>query len=769
VASTERDPLSSRTADAPRSAAGSEHEETRADDGDALSPKTHEVRLALGIGPRGLGLELAGDAWLGPIWVTEIQTSLPGLTFPLDVSGGVSRFRHRRGRVERLVVEVPMEALAGHVATAAAGVLSPTRPRIAWRMVDGGVEFLLYAEEEPTSEGLGPAMLAFRWTVAAVEEHVVVTVSHARGAQLREPATRLAIAATRQALRAACPGRASGASFRLEHVAEQVARALFPLAGARAPYCEATRPVRIYPAGEVWRLEAERDGVTPTPHADAQRIRLAAEALQPVDHAWLERDEARARDRLLALLGRTPRWADALLRLAELDAFHAEDRAEIARAALEGAMSELPVGELAGNLFQRCMDPSAARAAWLTAAHLEAFAPLRAALLLRVASTLTGQAKHAQLEEAVATCPALVAGHWALLRCALEQASEPRVIRAATEHLEALSRGTHGRFTMLMRLGAVFASTPDLATSYFERALRYAPRSFEAQIGLGRALLALGKHGRGLDLLARARERMDAEGLPHDDLTCELADALAPYDRALAVLHLNRIPDTSVYAARARYLEATLRMQQGDDAAASQGFARMRELLRRSSTTTEGEARDEQLRWLRCAEDFEASRNPDAARLLRDLGAELRLVWGVRVDAALAPPEQASASAGAADGAVHSPPPPALELARAPELDSAAFDEAQLEERIATLTRMLQADPDADEVVDELSELLARAGRGLELLALLSARIEDAPADKRGRYLPKQREVLLRLEQEARGEGNHSVADLYRDAREALG
>jgi hypothetical protein len=71
-------------------------------------------------------------------------------------------------------------------------------------------------------------------------------------------------------------------------------------------------------------------------------------------------------------------------------------------------------------------------------------------------------------------------------------------------------------------------------------------------------------------------------------------------------------------------------------------------------------------------------------------------------------------------------------------------------------------------VVDELAGHLVRLGRSLELLALLSARLEDAPPERRAQLLPAQRDVLARLEADARAAGRESEASLFRDARLAL-
>jgi thioredoxin-like negative regulator of GroEL len=93
-------------------------------------------------------------------------------------------------------------------------------------------------------------------------------------------------------------------------------------------------------------------------------------------------------------------------------------------------------------------------------------------------------------------------------------------------------------------------------------------------------------------------------------------------------------------------------------------------------------------------------------------------------------------------------------------------DEAEL--RADELTRKLQSDPSNRAVADELATLLARLGRSMELLALLSARLEEASPEERARLLPGQRAVLDRLAREADLAGKPDEASLFRDALAAL-
>jgi hypothetical protein len=61
----------------------------------------------------------------------------------------------------------------------------------------------------------------------------------------------------------------------------------------------------------------------------------------------------------------------------------------------------------------------------------------------------------------------------------------------------------------------------------------------------------------------------------------------------------------------------------------------------------------------------------------------------------------------------------------------------------------------------ELAAVLERLGRDLDLLALLSARMDEGDDDTRFEVAPLRREVLLRLARTARNEGRASEAELY--------
>jgi hypothetical protein len=286
---------------------------------------------------------------------------------------------------------------------------------------------------------------------------------------------------------------------------------------------------------------------------------------------------------------------------------------------------------------------------------------------------------------------------------------------------------------------------------------------------LGAAIAAEGRAARGATLLARAiemaGERMPP--LPSAWMELELARVLGDRlgDRPAAVARLRAIPDETAEAVEARGLEGRYRATLGDLAGASLAFARLRERAGHDAGATA---------WLDEAARFEEGRGELALAQVH-LAAALAIAPrnGELEDRYRAVSERIARAAGVR-AAVEIPAPPAIDVAMpmAAPADVAAEPEAvptaeEDEVRVETLTRILQGDPTNDSVVDELTVRLTRLGRSLDLLALLSARLEDAPAERRAELLPRHREVLERLEAEARAAGRDGEADLFRMARDA--
>jgi hypothetical protein len=106
------------------------------------------------------------------------------------------------------------------------------------------------------------------------------------------------------------------------------------------------------------------------------------------------------------------------------------------------------------------------------------------------------------------------------------------------------------------------------------------------------------------------------------------------------------------------------------------------------------------------------------------------------------------------------PVPNSVTLAegQAPLARAFGVDDEHLAERLAD---RLRADPTDQGVAMALADVLERLGRDLDLLALLSARLEGGDEPVRQEVAPRRRDVLVRLARRARAEGRDSEAELY--------
>lgn len=58
-----------------------------------------------------LGLELREPVEIGPLVVENLVLAFENLRFPLDLSGGVPVFRHRRGQLQRILFSLDLSRL----------------------------------------------------------------------------------------------------------------------------------------------------------------------------------------------------------------------------------------------------------------------------------------------------------------------------------------------------------------------------------------------------------------------------------------------------------------------------------------------------------------------------------------------------------------------------------------------------------------------------------------------------------------------------------
>lgn len=730
------------------------------------------LRLAVTRG--GLGLELDGPIPLGPLSVLEMTIALVGLSFPVDLSGGVPRFRHRRGRLERLVVAGQNERLSSQLAPRLRGVLGPLTPSLVFAPTPGGMRVGLHD---------GASALAFDALWAPRDGEARFIVTSARGLGLGRPALSAAFSAV-DALVGRL-GERRGALVSLGNTAFSVLREVLPSAGARLPDAEGARWGALSTDAAGWRVEC--DGAIAPPELDPLVIReleLASLTLD-ADDALAGGDYERARELYIALLERAPRHPALATRIADIDRW-ASERMEAAISTLVEAMPPEDTGALGGELFAAVLDREGAERAFFRAAETEPYGPL-AALLLLEASRLAEHAHERlrRLDEAIARAPASATARWARFdaRLALH---DFRGAMADLEHLEAAARGPWNRHEIFRRAGdALLSAGHDAqAASIFERALRYAPESPRAVAGLAKSLLALGRTERALELLARAADLAERSGTSASDIVLSLAETLA--DRAgdlpAAIARVRTITASLPEALEARGLEARWRARLGDLAGASIGYARMREWI---ETATELDQKSA-ARWLAEAARFERDSHDDPR------AAEAYLDFALR----LAPhdPEVERAVRGAISNANAPSPEPLVEGPPSPlalegslplalprpsavptfDLDMQLDDEAEGatsladEQRAEALADRLRADPTNHEVAVELADLLLQLRRDLDLFALLSARLEDVTGAEREDLLPRQRAVLERLVESARSEGREDEASLYEFALDRL-
>jgi tetratricopeptide (TPR) repeat protein len=512
--------------------------------------------------------------------------------------------------------------------------------------------------------------------------------------------------------------------------------------------------------------------------AEATRARESAKIARASDDALFADDVDRARALAVAALERAPRHRELCRRIAEIDRV-AGGRAEAALATMVEAEREAGDrdGLLVAELLFEVGDLDAAVASLARVGETEPVGPLAGRAFERAAD-LTRDPHDALvwLDLAIARAPALARIRRSRMARRLA-AGRIEDALADAEHLEAQASGAKERHAVWRRAGQVWqeAGREAEAAPLYERALRFDPDDPDAFAGLGRALVASNRAARGTALLTHAATLAEARGSAAPHIVLALATALAESmdDRPAAIARIRSIASDASEALRARGLEGRWRAQLGDLAGASFAFACMRELADVLVDAGPDAARSPAADLLIEAADFEANRREDLLAAQRHLACALRLA-----------PHNAAAENAYRDigyRIVGRPPPPrepapaaldsrsSLDIALLDDVpehhaEPRLFDEAEDAARVEELTRTLHANPTDDRVVDELSDRLLRLGRSHELLALLSARLEDAPVERRAALIPKQREVLERLEREAREGGREIEASLFKDA-----
>ena len=630
-----------------------------------IDRESPSVELRLAIGKDGLGMELGRPARLGCLDVTEIAVALAGVRFPLDVSGGVARFRHRRGELKRLEIELDARSLERWAAPKLRGIVSTDTPEV-WIAVRRDAATIGLSGKAAAGVGPDVPVLAFEVTLDTHEDDVRLTVAHARGIGLPAPPTALAIAALGALLKD--HATREGARFVVPRAATRVARALLPEAGARSPSCEGIRWTMTTAAADAWILHASHG-----PQADvgegATRAREAASLAGEGDDARVTGDLVRARALDLAALERAPRHPSIAARVAEIDAA-AGGRAEAALAMLReadpdpGAAPRRDGGGAAGRggghrggdrglrADRRHRDGPRARRPGLRARGDARGGPARRARL--AGPRCLARAGDGGDSLGPRRAPARCGQDRRLAEADVERPGRRSRAGRARSTRRGGAPGTRGARAGLVGEAATLFESARSGTrrTIPKRSRVWGPRWWARGTAAPRRsrrdrTLAERRAARGTALIARAIELAEARGKDTSAMAIDLARALAEAmgDRPAAIARVRGVPNGAREAMLARGLEARWRAALGDSAGASVAWARVRDLA--TARFEEGDARDAEeaaARLLREAADFERDvhgdlallpapaiaaalrlrpRDPDLARAYRDVCAQL--------------------------------------------------------------------------------------------------------------------------------------------------
>lgn len=602
----------------PRSSLGSEGAPPAAGAAAVLSkrggrPLSVDERVPLSLtADRGrLGLELNTAVEIGPLHVERLVLVFGNLRFPVDLSGGVPAFRHRRGELQRITLSVALEQLKRWVTPRLRSALgSLERPVDLW-LTETGIGFGWVG---PSSAITGDLY----W--APFGDTARLVLANARGANLREPVLTIALRAIDSVLSGYFERR--GRVWMSPHVGRRIARSLLPAAGARVPSDTGVNfGILSYEGGSA-RTHLDVQLTEPTLAPEVVHALELANLVAAADDALVHGNLYPARQEYLRALECAPRQRELVLSVAEIDLL-SEGREDSTLGLLTDALPAVAAGPVGAELLYRTGDELAAVEALDAAVRAEPYAPLRAQLLVRKATLEkdTGS-RLVALDAAVATAPAIQNVRWARLEARVDRGDAAGALEDAT-FLESTAPGVNARFQVWMRCGSALqrAGWARQSAKCFERALRYCPEDSEAAIALAKAFLDLQQPMRAVSLLERAIEK-------HDQTTPDFAEGLVMLARILAgevndipgaIARVRQVPSGTVFATEARALEAKWRYSLGDIAGASAAWARMRESIE------SGVVKDSAVTWLREASDFERDVRRDLACAERHLAAALRL------------------------------------------------------------------------------------------------------------------------------------------------
>lgn len=709
----------------------------------------------------GIGIELAAPVSRRPFFVEDLSWSLPGLKPPVDLSGGVRAFRHRRGLLQRAAAAIELLELQRWIEGRARSWIAARPLRVeVWRLREGlGIGLATHS---------GALAFDLLWAPEGDVARFVVAAPRSAG-DFKGPSVTHAVRLCDAVLGALA--ERSGRVVSFGSLGRGLSELLLPAAGVRMPAIEALELGSLDFRAERIHVEAERArGPLKFPERTVRALEFAA--LVAEADGYLEAGETEpARQCYLAALERAPRHPELCHAVAAIDKDFAE-RSEAALGLLIESLPAVEFGSVGAELLARGGDMGGARLAIEKQASHETFAPLAALWWVQLAELAGNSPERSEyLERALAISPASHAARWARFSLRVALGDVNGAISDA-EHLEAATTGNRERQLVNLEaaraLQAVGYGVP--AGRLFERALRYAPKDPDACLGMAESLLSVAKPERAFALLQRAAElASDASVKGRSNVL--LGRLLAEHYRDIpqAIARVRAVEGVTEIAVEARALEAKWRGQLGDLAGATLAYARMRDLIEHL-TLPESTKVSEWL--LEAAQLAVERREPRVAE--RHLGLALRICprdgrvaaayrrVALELSGASAEPAGALDTAAAlqpAQSGAGEPAHSAPAEVKQPEFHEDTDEE--VERRVEQLKGQLQAGGAlAPELLAELRDGLARLSRHAELFALLQARYEDANPEERAVLRPELRHVLAELSRVTR-DTSPEEADIY--------
>ncbi len=480
--------------------------------------------LRLGLSRGGLGVELNHPLQVGPVSVEQFEWSLPGLDYPLDLSGGVKQFLDRRGLFERAVVRLRPSELGRALSERAPTLLGePATCRIR-----------AFADEAIVAVTLWSDSVALVFELVLVSAVDLRWVIHgARGFGLDRPPLELASFFLREVtepLAAAASPHFDGRSLSCARLLDSLSLEFMPGLGCRVPEVEGVQLTALESDRGDLVLSLERHGEPSNVSGLAVRLAGLADALLPGDRALLAGERERARALYLEALEDSPTTPEILFELAQLDAM-VGDRTESARLLLERARERLALrGEtddlargddalysaLEAQLFERAGVRERAQELWRRAAEGEGD-PVLSALYLERAAELTHDSEE-QLEllhHALERAPQLKSPRWKRIGAILQKDDPPpralEFARADVEQLHAGAQGSEAKATVLERAAELFGARGhgQIAIAWLRQALVLDPERTSTKVALGQRLLDAGQEARAVDLLRSVLRKLE--------------------------------------------------------------------------------------------------------------------------------------------------------------------------------------------------------------------------------------------------------------------